>query len=95
MSIYSVYCGREELKPPPEVQQRFDSDILGRLINDLNDVIVKIKIREKEPPKSADDWDANILFELRMSGRVAGGAKSVILTPSVWILCVEADGPVR
>lgn len=91
-----VYVARDEIEPPLDVLEQWETSDLDRLRTDLSEVIMEIYRkgidRESRRRKSALSiplglHEYDVLLELRMSGRAPRDAKQVALVPSIWIIC--------
>lgn len=80
-----IYCGRAGIRPPPDVQQIYDTEIRERL--DIELKLMEPRIRKVIALRKGEEWESNIACDLRMSGRAANGDKTVVLRPHIWISC--------
>lgn len=81
-----LYIGvSESARLPDNIVQKWESDKRDQLRIDLADVVSEVY--RKVAKKGLKEFEANIAYELRMSGYALNGADTVTLSPCIWILC--------
>lgn len=86
-----LYVGQDQVKLPPDVLQKWDTEDRERLRTDLEEVAgriyrrgVKRSLLRRRTPRPEEH---GIFIDIRMSGYASRGDQHVTLTPCIWILC--------